>query len=302
MRISFDEVRQNKLFSFLLVAVFFIIIGILGVILGILLFEDAPTGIILALIVGGIYGAVMYTIGDAMILGISGAKPVTKKEYPYLYHTIEAVAIAANIPTPKAYVIQSPVLNAFATGRDPKSGSVAVTTGLLEKLNRQELEGVIAHEIAHIKHYDIRLMLLATVLVGVVVLLSDIMLRTFIFSGMSGRAQGGQRGGGTAIIIIVGIVLAILAPIFAYLLKLAISRKREYAADAAAVSFTRYPAGLAGALKKIQKEAHPEFKQANHATEHMFIANPFRKQKRSWSNLFSTHPPLEERIRRLEEM
>jgi len=248
MRISFDEVRRNKIKSNFLIFFFIILIGAIGAAIG-AVYADFITGVIMAVFFAIIYSLIVYNSGSNMILGMSGARPVTKEEYPYLYHTIEGLAIPAQIPVPKAYVIKDSALNAFATGKDPKHASITVTTGLLEKMNRQELEGVIAHEMSHIKNYDIRMMMLAAVLVGVVV-----------------------------------------------------SRKREYMADANAVTMTRYPAGLANALKKIANDPDPLVDKANRATAHLFISTPFRKKKKLFGNLFSTHPPIEERIKRLEQM
>lgn len=257
-------------------------------------------GIIIAVIFTLIYSWIMYYSGSNMILSISGAKEVTKAEYPHLFHAVEGLTIAAGLPVvPKCYVIKDDALNAFATGRDPKNSAIAVTTGLMEKLNRQELEGVIAHEMSHIQNYDIRVMMIASVLVGVIILLSDVLLRSFLFGG--GRSNNDDNKA-QIIFIVVGLVLAILAPFIAQLIKLTVSRKREYAADANAVSLTRYPAGLAGALRKIAGDPDPLVDNANKATAHLFISSPFRKKKGGLSRLFSTHPPIEERIKRLEAM
>ena len=237
-----------------------------------------------------------------MVLKMTGAKPVTKKENPYLYHTVEGLAIAAGVPTPKAYIINDSALNAFATGKDPKHASIVVTSGLLEKMNRQELEGVIAHEMSHVKNYDIRIMMLAVVLVGVVTLISDFMLRSFIWGGHRRSSNRGGGGNAQVIMIVVGIALAILAPLIAYLIKLGISRQREYLADASAAQLTRYPPGLVGALEKIKKDPDPLVDNANKATAHLFISTPFRKKKGFVTKLFSTHPPIEDRITRLKNM
>ncbi len=299
MRIAFDEIRANKLKSWLLVVFFAVIIGGLGAAFG-LFYGSMYLGLSVALIVAVVYSLIVYKSGDSMILGMSGAMPVTKKELPYLYHTIEGLAIAAGIPTPKAYVIEDSALNAFATGRDPKHASITVTSGLLKAMNRQELEGVIAHEMSHIRNFDIRFMMLTVVLVGVVTLLSQFLLRSFLWGGHGrGRKSGGQL---TAIFIIAGLVLAILAPIIGELIKLSVSRKREFMADASGSVLTRYPPGLAGALKKIAKDPDPLVDKANQATAHLFISTPFRKSKGFLTGLFMTHPPIEERIKRLEEM
>lgn len=295
MKISFDETRRNKIGSYFLVGFFIVLIGLLGTAIG-FIYNNLFFGLAISLFIGIIYSAFAYKSGDKMILKMSGAKPVTKKEYPHLFHTIEGLALAAGVPTPKAYVIKDSALNAFATGKDPKHASVTVTTGLLKKLNRQELEGVIAHEMSHIKNYDIRFMMLTVVLIGLVTLLSNFILRSFLFGG--GRRN--DKNGG--LIIIIGLALAILSPIAGYMVKLAISRKREYMADSSAVTLTRYPPGLANALRKISKDPNPLMNHANKATANLFISTPFKKKKSFLNKLFSTHPPIEERIKRLESM
>ncbi|MCK5322463.1 MAG: M48 family metallopeptidase, partial [Candidatus Aenigmarchaeota archaeon] len=193
--------------------------------------------------------------------------------------------------------------NAFATGRNPEHASVTVTTGLLNKMNRQELEGVIAHEMSHIKNYDIRMMMLTTVLIGVVTLLSDFLLRSFLWGSIGGRRDNREGGGQAAIIfIVIGLALAILAPLIGQMIRLAISRKREFMADASGASLTRYPEGLASALEKIRKDPDPLVDKANKATAHLFISTPFRKTKGFTAKLFATHPPIDERIQKLRKM
>ncbi|HLC64928.1 MAG TPA: M48 family metallopeptidase [Candidatus Nanoarchaeia archaeon] len=298
MRIAFNEVRNNKFKSVLLASLFILIIGFLGAVIGVA-YGNLYFGLIIAVLFSIIYSLIGYYSGDRMILSMSGAREVTKREFPYLFHTIEGLSIAAGIPKPKAYVIDDSALNAFATGRDPKNASITVTTGLLKKLNRQELEGVIAHEMSHIKNYDVRFMMLTVILVGIIVLLSDFLLRSFWYGGHGDRRGKGNLG---IIIILFAVVLAILAPIIGNLIKLAISRKREFLADAHGAILTRYPPGLAGALKKISKDPDPLVDKANKATAHLFISTPFRKKTGIITNLFSTHPPIDERIKRLEEM
>ncbi len=297
----YDQVRNNKIKSWLLFFIFIILISALGVAFGFYL--GSPIGgTIIAAMIAIIYGLIAYYSGASMILKMTGAKPVTKREFPYLYNTVEGLAIAAGIPTPQCYVIDDSALNAFATGRDPKHAAVTVTTGLLKVMNRQELEGVIAHEMSHIKNLDIRMMMLAAVMVGVVTLISDFMLRSFLWGGhgkSSNRKDSGQLG---LILIVVALVLAILAPIVAQLIKLAISRKREFLADANGALLTRYPPGLASALEKIKKDPDPLVDKANKATAHLFISTPFRKTKGLMARAFSTHPDINERIRRLKGM
>jgi len=232
---------------------------------------------------------------------MSGARPADRKEFFDLYTVTENLAITAGLPMPKLYVINDQSPNAFATGRDKKHAVVAVTTGLLGILERNELEGVIAHELSHIGNKDMLLSTVVVVLVGFVTLISDFFMRSFIFGGTSGR---NDRGGGQmqVIIIIAGIALSILAPIIAILIQLAVSRKREYLADASGALLTRYPEGLANALEKIGKYGAPMMK-ANDATAHLFIANPFGPKKfKGMHKLFMTHPPIEERIKILKEM
>lgn len=302
MRIAFNEVSKNKVKSSILIVFFIALVIVIGAVFG-MIYANLYTGLFLALTIAIIYTLIGYYSGGKMILSLSGAKPVTKAEYPHLFHTIEGLSIAAGIPVPKAYVIDDTALNAFATGRDPKNASITVTTGLLKAMNRQELEGVVAHEMSHIKHYDIRFMMLVAVLLGIVTLLADFLLRTFLWGG-HGRHQKGERGDDKlkVIFIVVGLALAILAPIIGQMIKLAISRKREYMADAGGAIMTRYPDGLASALRKIAADPDPLVDKANKATAHLFISTPFRKQHSITASLFSTHPPIEERIKRLEEM
>jgi heat shock protein HtpX len=219
---------------------------------------------------------------------------------------VEGLAIAAGIPKPRCYVIDDTAPNAFASGRNPENAVVVVTTGILQKLNRAELEGVIAHELSHIKNYDILVQTLAVVMVGVIVLMSDWILRTFLWGGRGRRRSSSEKGGGNlgAILIVVALVLAILSPIIAQLLRLAVSRKREFLADADGAMLTRYPTGLASALRKLSADREP-LEAANKATAHMYIINPLKDQKHgggAMAKLFSTHPPIEDRIAALEKM
>lgn len=290
----FDEVSKNKRNSVIVTSLFFAFVIFLGYVFG--FFYGAPIfGIIAAVIFAVVYSLIVFSAGESIILSSNGAKEATKKDYPYLINTVEGLAIAAGIPTPKCYVIESDAINAFATGKNPQKSYIAVTTGALKKLNRQELEGVISHEMSHIKNYDIRLMLTVIVLIGTVAILSNILVRSFIF-GSHGDDNKGSMG---IILLFVGIILAILSPIIAELTRLAISRKREYLADASGAMLTRNPDGLANALKKIKSDS-AELKTANKATCSMYISNPLKKG--FTSNLWSTHPPLDERIKRLNEM
>jgi heat shock protein HtpX len=239
-----------------------------------------------------------YFAGDKLVLAQSRAHEVPDGEEKVLRDVVDTLALGLGIPTPELYVIEDPAPNAFATGRDPKHASVAVTRGLLETMDRSELEGVIAHELSHVGNRDIRVMLLVTVLVGTVALLSDWMLRSMWWGG---RSRDRNSGGGGGILLLVGIVLAILTPIIATLIQLAVSRQREYLADASGAFLTRYPEGLASALRKIAADQHV-LSVANKATASLYIANPLKDHPFQFDGLFDTHPPIEERIKRLEAM
>ena len=251
-----------------------------------------------AIILSILMNIVSYWYSDKIALSMSGARPATREEFFDLYTVTENLSISAGLPMPKLYVIADPVPNAFATGRNPEHAAVAATTGLLQILNRTELEGVIAHELSHIGNRDILISTVAVVLVGFVSLISDFFLRASFF----GRSGDDNRGG-NAIFVLIGFALALLSPLIATLIQLAISRKREFLADASGALLTRYPDGLASALEKIHSHAGT-LRRANHATAHLYIANPFggKEGKRSFlTKLFMTHPPVEERINALKQ-
>ncbi|MCK5023033.1 MAG: M48 family metallopeptidase [Candidatus Aenigmarchaeota archaeon] len=298
----FEEVRQNRLKSHLMILFFIILISALGFTIG--LIWDLPIfGLGMAAVFSIFYAIIVFSAGDKIILAATKANPVKKSKYPHLFHTIEGLAVAAGMKKPpKAYVIKDSALNAYATGKDPEHSSIVVTTGLLDKLNRQELEGVIGHEMSHIKNYDIRTMMLAAVLVGVATLLSDIILRSLLWGGLRGSSRKGEGGGIILVLIVVGIILAILTPVIAQLIKLSVSRKREYMADANAAILTRYPPGLASALEKIKKDPDPLVDTANRATAHLFISSPFKNREGFFTGIFSTHPDIDDRIKKLKEM
>ncbi len=239
---------------------------------------------------------ISYWYSDKIILSLSNAKLASREEFFDLYNSVENLSITAGLPMPKVYVIDDPAPNAFATGRNKNHAVIAVTIGLLERLEKDELEGVIAHELSHIGNRDILLMSAVVVLVGLVSIISDMFLRSMVFGGNNNK----NRGGG-GILAIIGIVLMLLSPLIATLIKLAISRRREYLADASASLLTRYPEGLAKALEKISSYNIP-MKDAHTATAHLFIANPFGSASKSISNIFSTHPPIEKRIQILRNM
>jgi len=292
----YEEIQSNKRKSIFLIIGFIFLISIIGFAFGLLIFNYGEIGFIIALIIALIMVVFNYYKGDKLILKISKARKPTKEENAYLINVVEELSIAAGVPVPKIWVIDDSAPNAFATGRDPQHASIAVTSGLLKKLNRLELEGVIAHEMSHIKNYDIRLMMLASVLVGVVVLLSDMMIRSFLWGG---RGSSDERKGGV-LMIVVALLLAILAPLFAYLLQFALSRRREFLADANAALLTRYPEGLASALEKLSKDKEA-LEVANRGTEPLYIVTPSNLKGR-FGKLFSTHPPIQERIKRLRGM
>jgi heat shock protein HtpX len=300
-----ERIAVNRRNSLLLIVAFLAFVAIFGYVIGWAWIGDprgAIFGLVLAFVVGTISGLATYYGGDRIVLAASRAREVTHDDAPVLFNVVEEMAIAAGLPMPKVYIIDDSAPNAFATGRDPEHAAVAVTSGLLEKLDRDELQGVIAHEMSHVGNFDIRYAMLVGVLVGTTVLISDFFLRGLWFGGGLGGGRG--RGGGglpQVIMLIVAIALAILAPLFARLLQLSISRQREYLADATAVQLTRNPKGLADALQKISGDREV-LEVANRATAHLYIVNPIKKFEKRAKGLFSTHPPIEERIEILRQM
>jgi len=299
----YEQISRNKWKSVALVVFFIAFIFVLT------WFFEYVTGwgkggLVLALCVAMGTAAIGYYSSDKIVLGISRARPVSKDEFPYLYNVVEGLAIAAGVPAPKCYVIEDTAPNAFAAGRKPETAVICVTTGLLAKLDRVELEGVVAHEMSHIKNYDVRLQTLVVVMAGVVALLSDWMLRSFMWGGGRRRSRDrGGSGGAEGVFVLVGLALAVLSPFIATIIQLAVSRKREFLADASGALLTRYPAGLASALRKISADTEP-LEAANKATAHLYIVNPLKDIKGGggMNKLFSTHPPIEERIAALEKM
>jgi heat shock protein HtpX len=301
----YEQMSGNRRKSIALCAFFILLIFILAV-----AFEELYPGsrmIVLpcALVFATIGPIISYYNSDKIILRMSNAVPavVVEHTHPHLKHAVEGLAIAAGIPEPKLYVIDDTAPNAFATGRNPENGVIAVTTGLLDKLDRHELEGVIAHEMSHIKNYDILLGSVAVILVGVISLLSDSLLRSFRYGRRRRRSTSSRSGGGQAqiIFLLIAIILAIMAPIIAQLLRLAVSRKREFLADASGAHLTRYPEGLASALDKLDKDTEP-LEVANKSTAHLYIINPLREHASLVNNLFSTHPDTKDRIAALKRM
>ena len=295
----YDAVAANRWRTIALITVFTGLLTALGFAVGEVFAPGGGLAMVpAALGLSGVSATASYFAGDKLVLAQSQARELAPGEETQLRNVVETLSIGLGIPPPRIYLIDDTAPNAFATGRDPKHASIAVTRGLIDKLDRTELEGVIAHELSHVGNHDIRVMLLVAVLVGTIALLSDWMLRSFAWGG--GARRGRDRGGG-GIIVIVAIALAILTPIIAMLIQLAVSRQREYLADASGALLTRFPPGLASALRKIaaDKEA---LEVANKATASLYFANPLKDAPRAMDGLFDTHPPIAERIRRLEAM
>lgn len=296
----YEEQDRNKRAS-VLVVLFFIIFVTLASWLMAKALGYGPGMIGIGLIFSGLLSFAGYWWSDKIILTISGARPADKKTDFNFFTVAENIAMVARVPVPKLYVIEDTALNAFATGRDPQHAVVCATSGLLASLNRTELEGVVAHELSHVRNYDTRLMSLVTILVGLVTLLGDWFLRGFRFNRRKNNNENGQL---QMVIFFLGLILALLSPLIAQLIQLAISRKREFLADSSGVMLTRYPAGLARALQKIAADKEP-LEAANKATAHLYIENPLKNRHGGvgwFANLFNTHPPVEERIKRLEAM
>lgn len=291
----YNQIDSNKRRSALLLGFFLVIVIALGWVIS--RAYGSPIILYLAVIISVVQALISYYSGDKVALAVSGAQEIQKKDNPALWNTVENLCISAGLPMPKVYIINDPAPNAFATGRDPDHSSVAVTTGLLERLDKTEIEGVIAHELSHVGNYDIRLMMIVVVLVGVIALISDLFIRIRFWFG--GGDDNNNSSGGYWLII--ALVAAILTPIIATLVQLAISRKREFLADSTGALLTRYPEGLASALEKISTYKKP-MQRVSSATSHLFIANPFGKTGSYFSKIFSTHPPIEERIALLRKM
>ncbi len=299
-----EQIRFNQIRSIILVAGMGVLLLLLGYVLGLFFLESGIAGLIIAGIIWVVMNLIAYFRGGSVLLAMSGAKKIGRNDHPRLYNIVEEMKIASGLEhMPNVYIIDDPAPNAFATGRSPKNASVAVTSGLLQKLNRDELQGVVGHEIAHVKNRDILLMSMAGVILGTVVILAWYATRMLFFGSMVGGRRSSRSGGGQGqmIIMVVGIVLMILAPIAAQMLYFAISRKREYLADASSALYTRYPQGMASALEKISGST-VQLKTANKATAPMFTVNPFRSKGMAARDLTSTHPPISERIRILQAM
>lgn len=292
----FDTIKKNKRESLLIISIFIIAITLIIYYICMAL-DMGPISIVIALGFSIISAWSSYYYSDKIVLSLNNARPATREENLQLVNILDSLVVASGLnTTPALYVMDDPQPNAFATGRDPAHSAICVTTGLLEKLEYYELEGVIGHELGHIKNYDIRLSAIVTVMVGFVVMLSDMFSR-YIFFGS--RRRSNDEGRGNAILMLIGLIFLILSPIFGKLMQLAISRKREFMADATSVQFTRNPEGLISALQKISSDPN-ELQNANNSTAHMFISNPFKKKKSS--SLWSTHPSTEDRIEALKKL
>jgi heat shock protein HtpX len=296
----YGSISANKRNSFFITVAITAVLIVLGYVLG-TYWGSSYGGVFIAVLLALIMSLSAYYGGDKMVLAVSRAKRIEKKDFPQLFNVIEELAIAGGLPMPAVYVIDDTAPNAFATGRDPKHASVAITTGLMQKLNRDELQGVMAHELSHVGNRDILYATMVGILVGSIAMMSDFFMRSFFWSGGRRRRSSGEGGAAGAILMIVAIVLAILAPICAKLLQLAVSRQREYLADATAASLTRYPEGLASALEKIAGDREV-LEVANRATQHLYIVNPIKPFEKRASSLFSTHPPIGARVARLRAM
>ena len=298
----YEEIGQNKRNSIILVVVFAAVLILLGYIFG-QVAGFGYFGIVLAFIISTAMALTGYFRGDKIVLAVSRAKPASREKYPQLYNIVEELIIASGLPMPKLYIIHdNDAPNAFATGRDPDHASIAVTTALLNRLNRTELQGVLAHELSHIGDYDILFATLIGIMVGMVALMADFFLR-YTFWGGGRRRSSNNSSGGNGFIMILALALAILAPLFALIIQLAVSRQREYLADANAALMTRYPEGLASALEKISRDPGV-LEVSNRATQHLYIISPIKsiRDRKKKSSLLSTHPPVEDRIKRLREM
>ena len=302
-----EQIAANKRKTVLLFIVAIAFTALIGYAIGFLFFRGGVAGVVIATVLAVVLSLGSYFAGDRIVLASTGAREVTAEQEPRLHNIVEGIAIAAGVPKPRVYVVPEQAPNAFATGRDPQHSSIAVTQGLIDIMNRVELEGVIGHEMSHVLDRDILVGTVVATVVGAAVLMSEFFMRSWFWSGgrMGGRRDGGDGGGIiTLVLFAVGIVLLILAPLAGQLIKLSVSRNREYLADAQGVLLTRYPPGLISALEKIRDAPHA-MRSANNATAHLWLEQPSRvpgQETSTMEKLFSTHPPIEERIQRLKEM
>jgi heat shock protein HtpX len=296
----YEQIARNKRDSWLLVFALVAILMVLGFVIGVALFGTRSAGLgVLGFfgVVAIIWSLIGYYAGSSMVLAAAGAHEVSREQAPQLWNVVEEMAIAGGLPVPRVFVIDDPAPNAFATGRSPQQAIVAVTSGLLATMNREELQGVVAHELSHVRNYDIRFMTLVGILVGVIALVCDFFLRFTFFGGADD-----DNNSGNVVFLVLGLLLAILAPLAALVVQFSVSRHREFLADASGVELTRNPAGLASALEKIAADPRP-LRHATRATQHLYIANPLKKKKlKETAGLFDTHPPIGERIAILRAM
>jgi heat shock protein HtpX len=303
----YEQISANRRRSILLVLIITALLAVFGFVIGFAMtgyWQGGAVAIAIAVAVALLLSWISYFSGDSIVLATSSAKEVDEQSAPQLMNVVREMAIAGNVPMPRVYVINDTAPNAFATGRDPQHASIAVTTGLLQKLDREELQGVLGHEFSHVRNLDIRFALLVAVLVGSIALLADFFLRFTFWSSVSGGRRSSRDSGGGAIqlvFVIVGLVLAVVAPIIARAVQLAVSRQREYLADASSVQLTRNPYGLERALAKIGSDQEV-LEVANRATQHLYIVNPIKKFEARASGLMSTHPPIVDRINRLRAL
>jgi heat shock protein HtpX len=298
----YDQIAANRRNSFLMAGLVVVLLGLLGFAIGYAVFGSLGGGVLttaFAVGLGSLAGVGTYVAGDSLVLTVSGAREVDESQAPQLMNVVREMAIAANVPMPRVYLIDDTAPNAFATGRDPAHASIAATTGLLEKLDREELQGVIGHELSHVRNFDIRFSLIVGVMVGAIAMLADFFLRFTFWGG--GRSRDRSGGSAQAVVFVIAIVLAILAPLISRFIQLAVNRQREYLADASSVGITRNPYGLERALAKIAGDQEV-LEVANRGTQHMYFTNPIKKFEARSSSLMSTHPRIVDRINRLRQL
>ena len=302
----YQQISANRRQSVLLVLVITALLAVFGFVIGFAIggsWQAGVAAVVIAVLVAFLLSGASYFAGDSLVLAASSAREINEQTAPQVMNVVREMAIAGNVPMPRVYIVDDTAPNAFATGRDPAHASIALTTGLIDKLDREELQGVIGHELSHVRNLDIRFALLVAVLVGSIALLADFFLRLTFWGGVSGRRGSRDSGGGglAVIALVVGLVLAIIAPIIARAVQLAVSRQREYLADASSVELTRNPYGLERALAKIASDQEV-LEVANRATQHLYIVNPIKKFEARASGLMSTHPPIVDRINRLRAL
>jgi heat shock protein HtpX len=298
----YDQIAANRRNSFLMAGLVVALLGLLGFAIGYAIFGSLGGGVLttaFAVGLGALAGVGTYVAGDSLVLAVSGAREVDESQAPQLMNVVREMAIAANVPMPRVYLIDDTAPNAFATGRDPAHASIAATSGLLEKLDREELQGVIGHELSHVRNFDIRFSLIVGVMVGAIAMLADFFLRFTFWGG--GRSRDRSGGSAQAVVFVIAIVLAILAPLISRFIQLAVNRQREYLADASSVGITRNPYGLERALAKIAGDQEV-LEVANRGTQHMYFTNPIKKFEARSSSLMSTHPRIVDRINRLRQL